>query len=331
MPSPNFAPMKGILTLMSELRLNGKTPDGAHLCLTDSSGSEYTVRISDTLRATVNQPRLTSVPVGNDDEPMSIKELQRRLRSGESMDAIAREGNISIEKVERFAGPILQERLFIIDQVHSLTPRRDSKENGRDALTVLDIVNSKLAPRGVDIDSLDWKTWRIDDGTWNIELRYPNRDGQGLAQFSYDTQRRTLTPLEENAAWMLGEEVPTRRVEAGLIYSPQSHPSRNEEVGESPAPIRIDSAPIRSVSSILDGLPDNDPTDEEFEAEIARETPRLVSIRENASPGDKEDGIAARAKVPSWDEIMFGQKVKQPSNESRENSNSSDSLPKDRD
>jgi len=53
--------MKGILTLMSELRLNGKTPDGAHLSLTDSSGSEYTVRISDTLRATV---RCSAGPLG---------------------------------------------------------------------------------------------------------------------------------------------------------------------------------------------------------------------------------------------------------------------------
>ncbi|MEJ6608028.1 MAG: septation protein SepH [Candidatus Planktophila sp.] len=294
---------------MSELRLNGKSPDGSHLTLTDSSGGAYTLRISDTLRATVNQPRLASVSVTGDNEPMGIKELQRRLRAGESMDAIAREGNISIEKVERFAGPILQERLFIIDQVHSLTPRRDSKENGRDALTLLDIVNSKLAPRGVDIDSLDWKTWRLEDATWNIELRYPNRDGQGVAHFSFDTQRRTLTPLEENAAWMLGEDSPARRVDAGLIYSPANHPSRNEEASEYKGTIRIDSAPIRSISSILDELPDNDPTDEEFEAEVTRETPRLVSIRENASPGDKEDGITARAKVPSWDEIMFGHKA----------------------
>jgi hypothetical protein len=45
-----------------------------------------------------------------------------------------------------------------------------------------------------------------------------------------------------------------------------------------------------------------------FEAEISRETPRLVSIRETPAPGDKQDGITARAKVPSWDEIMFGQK-----------------------
>jgi len=227
------------------------------------------------------------------------------------MDSIARDGNISVDKVERFSGPILQERLFIIDQVHSLTPRRDGKDSGREALTFLDIVVSKLAPRGVDVDSLDWNTWRIDDGTWTIELHYPNRDGLGSGQFSYDTHRRTIAPLDDNAAWMMGEDAPIRRIEPGLIYSEPTHPSRAAERSETREPIRIDSAPIRSVASSLDDLPDNDPTDEEFEAEITRETPRLVSIRETPAPGDKQDGITARAKVPSWDEIMFGQKPKE--------------------
>ena len=294
---------------MTELRLTGKTPDGVHLALTDNDGNEHTLRISDTLRATVNQPRLTSVPVGDENEVMSVKEIQRRLRAGETMEVIARDGNISVDKVERFSGPILQERLFIIDQVHGLTPRREGKETVKDAPTFLDIVISKLAPRGVDIDAIDWNTWRLEDGTWTIELHYPNRDGVGSAQFSFDTHRRSITPLDDNSAWMTGEAAPVRRIEPGLVYAEPSHPSRIEERTEPREPIRIDSAPVRSISSILDDLPDNDPTDEEFEAEVSRETPRLVSIRETPAPGDSQDGITARAKVPSWDEIMFGRKT----------------------
>ena len=296
---------------MSELRLTGKTPDGVHIALTDNNGTEYTLRISDTLRATVNQPRLTAVPVTDENAAISVADIQRRLRAGETMDSIARDGDISVDKVERFSGPILQERLFIIDQVHSLTPRRDGKDSGREAITFLDIVTSKLAPRGVEIDSLDWNTWRLNDGTWTIELHYPNRDGMGAAQFSYDTHRRTIAPLDDSAAWMMGEDAPIRRIETGLVYSEPTHPSRATERIEAKEPIRIDSAPIRSIASSLDDLPDNDPTDEEFEAEITRETPRLVSIRETPAPGDKQDGITARAKVPSWDEIMFGQKPKE--------------------
>ncbi|MDA2993367.1 MAG: septation protein SepH [Actinomycetota bacterium] len=286
---------------MSELRLTGKTPDGVHLTLTNNDGAQFTLRISDTLRATVNQPRLTSVPVADENAAMSVRDMQRRLRAGETMDAIARDGNISVDKVERFAGPILQERLFIIDQVHSLTPRREGKDSGREALTFLDILTSKLSPLGVDTDSLDWNTWRLDDGTWTIELHYPNRDGMGAAQFSYDTHRRTITPLDDNAAWMMGEDAPIRRIEPGLIYADPTHPSRTSERV-------VEKEPIRSIASSLDDLPDNDPTDEELEAEISRETPRLVSIRETPAPGDKQDGITSRAKVPSWDEIMFGQK-----------------------
>jgi len=293
---------------MSELRLTGKSPDGVHLALTDQNGAEFSLRISDTLRATVNQPRLTSVPIGDENEVMSVKEMQRRLRAGETMDSIARDGNISVEKVERFASPILQERIFIIDQVHGLSPRREGKDSGRDHLTFIELVISKLSPRGVDIDALNWNTWRIEDGTWTIELHYPNREGSGVAQFSYDGQRRSISALDDNAAWMIGEEAPVRRIEPGIIYSQPTHPSRIKAPTEQREPIRIDSAPIRSVASSLDDLPDNDPTDEEFEAELTRETPRLVSIRETPAPADKADGIIARAKVPSWDEIMFGQK-----------------------
>jgi hypothetical protein len=39
------------------------------------------------------------------------------------------------------------------------------------------------------------------------------------------------------------------------------------------------------------------------------ETPRLVAIRDTPTAADAEDGVTARAKIPSWDEIMFGSKA----------------------
>jgi hypothetical protein len=39
-----------------------------------------------------------------------------------------------------------------------------------------------------------------------------------------------------------------------------------------------------------------------------RETPRLVAIRSDTDAESAKDGVQGRAKVPSWDEIMFGQK-----------------------
>jgi hypothetical protein len=256
---------------MSELRLTGKNPEGTHLTLTNPIGEEFTVRISDTLRATVNQPRLTAVVASDDVETMSVKEIQRRLRSGETMDVIARDGHISIEKVERFAGPILQERVYILDQAFSVVLR---KESARDQETFQDVVISRLAPMGVDSDSLSWNTWRIDDGTWTIDLAYPNRDGHGSATWNFDLNRRSITATNENARWMLGQEPAPRVQTPGLVHAEPNHPSR-----------------------IIDSIPDPEPV---------RETPRLVAIRETPREEDRAEGITGRAKVPSWDEIMFG-------------------------
>ncbi len=256
---------------MSELRLTGKNPEGTHLTLTNPIGEEFTVRISDTLRATVNQPRLAAVVASDDVETMSVKEIQRRLRSGESMDAIARDGHISVEKVERFAGPILQERVYILDQAFSVVLR---KESARDQETFQDVVISRLAPMGVDSDSLSWNTWRIDDGTWTIDLAYPNRDGHGSATWNFDLNRRSITATNENARWMLGQEPAARSHTQGLVHAEPTHPSR-----------------------IIDSIPDPEPV---------RETPRLVAIRETPREEDRAEGITSRAKVPSWDEIMFG-------------------------
>jgi len=256
---------------MSELRLTGKNPEGTHITLTNPSGEEFTVRISDTLRATVNQPRLTAVVASDEVETMSVKEIQRRLRAGETMDAIARDGHISVEKVERFAGPILQERVYILDQAFSIVLR---KESARDQETFFDVVISRLAPMGVDSDSLSWNSWRIDDGTWTIDLSYPNRDGHGSATWNFDLNRRSITATNENARWMLGQEPAPRVQTPGLVHSEPTHPSR-----------------------IIDSIPDPEPV---------RETPRLVAIRETPREEDRAEGITGRAKVPSWDEIMFG-------------------------
>jgi hypothetical protein len=34
-----------------------------------------------------------------------------------------------------------------------------------------------------------------------------------------------------------------------------------------------------------------------------------VAIRDTPTAADAEDGVTARAKIPSWDEIMFGSKA----------------------
>jgi len=273
---------------MSELRLNGKNNEGTHLTLVDNDGVEFSLRISDTLRATVNQPRLSSVPSTDQEETISVKEIQRRLRAGDAPEVIAREGNTTVDKVARFSGPILQEREYILTQARSAGLRKDST---RLDISFLDAVIGKLVPRGVDADDLNWNTWRLPDATWHIELHFPNRDGNGIATWNFDTSRRTINPTDDNGAWLIGEEAPARVIDPGFITAESNHPSRIE------APARVD---LPGASSLFSPVV----VDEE-----KPETPRLVAIRDTPTAADAEDGVVARAKIPSWDEIMFGSKA----------------------
>ena len=274
---------------MSELRLHGKNDEGTHLTLHDNDGNEYSLRISDTLRATINQPRLSAVPTFDAEETISVKEIQRRLRAGDAPEVIAREGNTTVDKVARFSGPILQEREYILNQARSAALRKDST---RLDISFLDAVIGKLVPRGVDADDLSWNTWRLPDATWHIELHFPNRDGNGVATWNFDTSRQTINPTDDNGAWLIGEEAPARVIEPGYITAEPTHPSRVE----TPTPVELPGA--NSLFSPVAPIQEEKP-----------ETPRLVAIRDTPSAADAEDGVVARAKIPSWDEIMFGAKA----------------------
>ena len=277
---------------MTELRLDGRTDDGLYLSLRVQEGEQYTVRVSDTLRATVNQQRLNSVP-DNEEPSISIKEIQRLLRTGQTSEQISREYNVSIEKIERFAGPILSERIYIIDQAQQIVVR---KEIDRDPVTLIQTITSRLAPRGIDASTLSWDTWRLENGTWTVELHYPQTGGVGVAQWSFDPLLRSLTSMDENARWMMGDDPAPRQLsKPGLVTTESTHPSERR-------------SPENHGVSTIDKDRFNEFEDlESFDEEkISPLVPRLAVIREEPDDEASRDGITARAKVPSWDEIMFG-------------------------
>ena len=205
---------------MSELRVTGRSEDGSHLLLTDSEDREFTLRISDHLRATINQPRLASVPTENAEPTMSVKDVQARLRAGALIEDVAREAGWSYDKVERFAGPILQERSYILSVANGVVV----KNQQRDQVTFLELVTSKLVSNGVAADALQWNAHRRDDGQWVIRLNYPNRDGLGDAVWFFDMAKRTIASEDEGASWIMGENAPSVKtpepeVNHGLVYN----------------------------------------------------------------------------------------------------------------
>jgi len=263
-------------TLMSEstdLRLTGRSADGSELELVDQDGNQYNLRISDTLRANVNQPRLSAVADIDEVITTTVKEVQARLRGGETIDAISRTTDWSIEKIENYAGPILQERAFIISQALATQIRREPH-----APYLETAVANQLAPRGVDMNTIEWNTFRQADSNWNLTLYYPIRDGapsevKGEAVWLFNLGRRALTAHDDGARWIGGEAKVKPPVQTHGMITP-TEPPRLVSIRENVAPYAP--TPLTAVEDIDDEA--------------------------------KKDGVTRRIKIPSWDDIMFGKK-----------------------
>ena len=273
-----------------DLRLVGRSEDNSELELTDSNGSKYNLRISDNLRATINQqekPRLAAV-VNMEAQPnFTVKDIQARLRSGESIDAISRTTDWSQEKIEKFAGPILQERAYIIEQAQKVDLRRDGKVS-----QLGEVVFNQLSTHGVDMEEAEWNTHRNFDGSWSLVLHYQNNDGATSANWSFEPAKQTIVALDDNARWIIGEAKASRQVTPshGLVY-----PS------ETPAPRLV--AVREEVTITRDQS--NDSVKEIYSEETFIEELEL-EIPDESDP--VSDGISSRPKLPSWDDIMFGGK-----------------------
>ena len=251
-----------------DLQLVGRSEDGQKLELIDDEGVQYSLRVGHNLRTLINQPRLVSVAPIDDRSSVTVKEIQSRLRSGESAESIERSTEWSLEKIDRFSGPIMQERAYIIGLALEIAVSRETHSP-----LLADATIAQLVPRGVDMTLVDWNTYRNEDGTWNIVLKYPSKVGMSEANWTFDVTNRNLGSVDDGAHWISGEERPTRPSTPthGLVYS-----------SDKPAPRLV---AVKEDTDVV-GRPD------------------LSEIPTDA----KRDGVTKRIRIPSWDDIMFGSK-----------------------
>ena len=88
----------------AELQLVGRTGDGSAIELTDQSGAKFSLPITENLKSALTQPKLVSVAPIDERPSFGVKEIQARLRAGESMGSISRTTDWAVEKIEKFSG-----------------------------------------------------------------------------------------------------------------------------------------------------------------------------------------------------------------------------------
>jgi Protein of unknown function (DUF3071) len=321
---------------MVHLRLIGVTDDGRMLRLVSDAGVEFTVDVNDRLRATLSgettdeggdQARLGQLETRME-STLRPRDIQARIRAGETPEAVAQVAGTSVDKVMPYAAPVLAERAHVAERAQRASIRRRPAEGGAtsSARTLGDAVGSHLRGRNVDPETVAWDAWRREDGRWTLTGSYTTTNRVGAAHFSFDAPGNYVVADDDDAHWLLGEmtdgaaepavsarddlsdarrrrlsAVPADELPLGddaiELVSEEPEPAVTRDRAEETAALGAE-APVEAY---LDGAPG--PTaDEDASSDDPEDDPRRHEPPAR-KPVKKTRG---RASVPSWDEIMFG-------------------------
>src|SRR5215216_4155428 len=109
-------------------------------------------------------------------------------RRSEALNTIHRKACDPMDRVERFATPVLAEREHVASMAMSSSVRRRREPSGHRSLRIT--VTERLLGRGVDIDAIRWDSYRLDDGRWAVTADYRAGDTSRHASFFYDLRGR---------------------------------------------------------------------------------------------------------------------------------------------
>ncbi|HEV7687347.1 MAG TPA: septation protein SepH, partial [Acidimicrobiia bacterium] len=171
---------------------------------------------------------------------LSPREIQQRLRAGESITAMARSSGTDEAWIRRFAAPVLAEQAKVIEQARTLTLTK--RGVGASGATLGPSVAANVIDRGVPLTLPDldagWGAYQRPEGGWHVTFTFPLRGRRQTAEWELDVAAGDLTARNKLAS-ELGWREPGKRL-------PQPAPAR-----PAPAPKR----PARSVSAAIPGAP----------------------------------------------------------------------------
>jgi hypothetical protein len=271
---------------------------------------------------------------GGANTTISPREIQVRVRRGESPQALAETYGMPLERVMRFAGAVMDERIRIADEARRARARRTGTEGAEHKLVQFgEAVDERFRAHGIAPDSVAWDARRRDDGEWLVVAEWLGGDATHNAEWLFSRTSRTVTPLDDTAADLLSDRPirpvlppePTRLSLAaapplmrGIVAFP---PMPDADTGPVPAlddvydqnapadgprdvPPLVPAAAVASMDFDAPPLPlgINDPTTRASSGHGAGALRNLGVTRREETDEER----AARARVPSWDDILLG-------------------------
>ncbi|PWU47210.1 DUF3071 domain-containing protein [Micromonospora sp. S4605] len=191
---------------MRPVRFVALSEDGQALVLADEVGRLLALpideRVAGVLHAEPGAPPLTVAPAAAADPAPSLspRDIQARIRSGESAEDVARIAGVPVDRVLRYAGPVLQERAMLAQHA-----RRTRLKGAEKPTPLAEVVNGRLAQHGIDTEKISWDAWRRDDGTWRIVATWPSGKATAQAVWDLDKTRQAVTPHDDMAQYLCAE------------------------------------------------------------------------------------------------------------------------------
>src|SRR3954453_2206671 len=287
---------------MRTLRLVALSDDGKSLILTAESteGSDeierFELPIDERVRAAARgDARLGAIEdLGNTLPPRVI---QARIRAGETPEQVAETSGTRVERILRFAHPVLQERARIAEQARESRVRLSE---GTTTTSLEGFMTQRLRLIGGDPDAVRWDSYRSEDGTWVVTAAWKAGSKSGTTHWTYDVAARTVTPSDA-ATTDFAEGTRLVRVvpdvpagASGPAPTPRPGVVRPEEPPAREAVAEVDKH-VRDVAPD-DGSPAIDPLDD---PELAEHDTVVLG----RSGEDLED---PRARIPAGEDIVFG-------------------------
>lgn len=333
---------------MRDLSLVGLSEDRRHVVLRSPSGEAFRVPADDRLRATLqgDRARLGQLEIQMD-SALRPRDIQARIRRGESAEAVAEAAQVPVERIMAYAVPVLAEREHVCDRARLSTIRR-SHASGQSALFG-DTIGSTLRTRDVDPETVEWDSWRRADGRWVVSVNVPGEDAPAL--YLFDAPGRYVVADNDLASRLVGDIADGDTDEMALATAIADEPEGPatdeipvideavEDDYDEPGVTSLKRARARRALAqeqlLLEGeappetarepavRPETEPAepppaaDTEATDDLSEDARQVRAAGDDTPPPPPEKPAAApkrsrrreRRRVPSWDEIMFGNKT----------------------
>ena len=127
---------------------------------------------------------------------VSPREIQTQLRLGLSPAEVAALTGATVEHIERYAGPIVAERDYIVSTAQAV-PAFASHDFTEEETSFGDLILSRLEI--VDARNSAWTAWKNESGSWMVKLTFTVADIERDARWEFDAKRAHLTPSNDEA------------------------------------------------------------------------------------------------------------------------------------